>query len=76
MAAGCPLKRLRPSCGLYGSKEFRGRRRVLITAVAAMSNLSRETLYQARRGIMSDRTRVLLSRAISSIENLAGRYRR
>jgi hypothetical protein len=53
---------------LYGSKHFRGRRRVVISAIAAMSNLSRETVHQARRGVMSERTRALLSKTISAIE--------
>src|SRR5262245_34071857 len=63
-----PAEKIAALLRLYGSKEFRGRRRVLIGAIAAMSNLSRETVYQARRGIMSKRTRLLLSRAITSIE--------
>jgi hypothetical protein len=55
----------------YSPKQRRGRgRRILISAVAAMcgSGLSRQTIYLARRGIMSERTRALLSHAISSIE--------
>jgi len=43
--------------------------RILVGAIAAMSHLSRETLFQARRGIMSERTRALFSYTISSIES-------
>jgi hypothetical protein len=61
----------------YTPKQCRARgRRVLISAVAAMANLSRETVYLARRGIMSQRTRMLLSRAISSIEHGEVMFRR
>jgi hypothetical protein len=63
----------------YSPKQRRPRgRRVLISAVAAMcgSGLSRQTIYLARRGIMSERTRTLLSRAISSIERGEVTFRR
>jgi hypothetical protein len=60
----------------YTSKEGRRHRRVLISAVALMANLSRETVYQARRGIMSERTRARLSLAISSIERGEVTFRR
>jgi hypothetical protein len=65
-----PAEKIAALLRLYGSKEFRGRRRVLIGAVAAMwgSGVSRQTIYLARRGIMSERTRKLLSRALTSIE--------
>jgi hypothetical protein len=54
---------------LYSAPEFKRQRRVLISAVAAWSNLSRETVYQARRGTpMSRRVHVVLSRTISLIE--------
>jgi hypothetical protein len=71
-----PAEKIAALLRLYGSKDFRGRRRVLIGAVAAMANLSRETVYQARRGIISERTRALLSRAISSIERGEVTFRR
>jgi len=47
--------------------------RILVGAIAAMSHLSRETLFQARRGIMSERTRALFSYTISSIESARSR---
>jgi hypothetical protein len=71
-----PAEKIAALLRLYGSKEFRGRRRVLIGAVAAMANLSRETVYQARRGIMSERTRRLLSRAIAEVERGEVTFRR
>jgi hypothetical protein len=49
---------------------------VLISAIAAMANLSRETVYQAGRGIMSGRARKLLSRRISSIRRDEVTFRR
>jgi hypothetical protein len=60
----------------YTGKEGRRQRRVLISAIAAMSNLSRETVYQARRSIMSERTRKLLSRTLTSIERGEVTFRR
>jgi hypothetical protein len=60
----------------YTSKDCRRRHRVLMTAVAAMANLSRQTIYLARRGIMSERTCLLLSRAISAIERGEVTWRR
>src|SRR5262249_47080648 len=66
---GLPADKIVALLCSYTPKQCRAHgRRVLISAVAAMANLSRETVYQARRGIMSERTRMLLSRAISSIE--------
>ena len=54
---------------LYTAPEFKRQRRVLISVLAHMSNLSRETVYQARRGTpMSRRVHVVLSRTISLIE--------
>jgi hypothetical protein len=71
-----PAEKIAALLRLYGSKEFRGRRRVLMTAVAAMANLSRQTVYLARLGVMSERTRKLLSRTISSIERGEVTFRR
>jgi hypothetical protein len=54
---------------LYTAPEFKRQRRVLISVLAHMSNLSRETVYQARRGVrMSKRVRTVLSRTITLIE--------
>ena len=65
---GLPADKIAALLLWYASKECRRSCRVLISAVAAMANLSRQTVYLARRGIMSERTRLLLSRAISAIE--------
>ena len=61
---------------LYTSPECQGARRVLITAVASMCGLSRKTIYQARRGIMSERVRAVLSPVISWIDDDKVRFRR
>ena len=62
---------------LYTAPEFRRQRRVLISVLAHMSNLSRETVYQARRGVrMSKRVHVVLSRTISLIEKQGMHFKR
>jgi hypothetical protein len=52
--------------------EFRGRRRVPVRTLAGLVGLSYETLYQAMRHRMSERTRSLLSWWITAI--LGGRF--
>jgi hypothetical protein len=62
---------------LYTAPEFKRQRRVLISVLAHMSNLSRETVYQARRGVrMSKRVHVVLSRTITRIEKEGLYFRR
>ena len=48
-------------------REFRGPRRVPIKTLADHVGLSREILYQAMRGSISDRTQIVLSWAIIAI---------
>jgi hypothetical protein len=68
---------IRRSLQLYTAPEFKRQRRVLITMLAHMSNLSRETVYQARRGSpMSSRVRTVLSRTITLIEKEGLYFRR
>jgi hypothetical protein len=74
-----PANKIQALLCSYSPKQRRPHgRRVLISAVAAMcgSGLSRQTIYLARRGIMSARVRALLSRAISSIERGEVTFRR
>ena len=52
------------------------KRRVPLAAVASLCGLSRQTIYQARRGGMSDATRVILSRVVAWIETGEIRFRR
>jgi hypothetical protein len=58
----------------YGSKECRPR--IPIAAVAGLANLSRAEVYRARDGMVRERTRRLLSRALSSIERGEVSFRR
>jgi hypothetical protein len=54
---------------LYTAPEFKRQRRVLISVLAHMSNLSRMTIYRIRRGYpLTRRTQTVLTRTISSIE--------
>lgn len=48
--------------------DLRGERRVPIAAVASMCGLSRETVYQAMRGVMSGTTRAVLLAVIRQID--------
>ena len=57
-------------------REFRGPRRVPIKTLADHVGLSREILYQAVRGSISDRTQVLLSWAIIAIREGRLRFHR
>jgi hypothetical protein len=67
---------------VYTAPEFKSRRRILISVLAHMSNLSRETVYQARHGSprnkhgMSRRVHVVLSRTITAIEKEGLYFRR
>jgi hypothetical protein len=51
-------------------------RRVPIEAVAAIAQLSRPTIYEARRGRMTEDTRAILSKIIPQIESGEIRFRR
>ena len=57
-------------------REFRGPRRVPIKTLADHVGLSREILYQAMRGSISDRTQVVLSWAIIAIREGRLRFHR
>ena len=57
-------------------REFRGPRRVPIKTLADHVGLSREILYQAVRGSISDRTQVVLSWAIIAIREGRLRFHR
>jgi len=57
-------------------REFRGPRRVPIKTLADYVGLSREILYQAMRGSISDRTQVVLSWAIIAIREGRLRFHR
>ena len=54
--------------------QFRGPRRVPIKTLAGFVGLSHETLYQAMRGTVSDRTRAKLSWAIIAISDCRLRF--
>ena len=66
----------------YTSEAVRSQRRVLITAIAAWSNLHKDTVYEARRGCpsnkhgMSLRVRTVLSRTITHIEKQGMSFKR
>jgi hypothetical protein len=66
----------------YTSEAVRSQRHVLITAIAAWSNLHKCTVYEARRGCpsnkygMSQRVRTVLSRTITHIEKQGLHFRR
>ena len=78
----------RPSCVLSDAeiaralmryrydREFRGERRIPIKTLADHVGLSHETLYQAMRGSLSDRTQAVLSRAIIAIREGRLRFHR
>jgi hypothetical protein len=57
-------------------REFRGPRRVPIKTLADHVGLSREILYQAMRGSISDRTQVVLSGVIIAIREGRLRFHR
>jgi hypothetical protein len=57
-------------------RQFRGPRRVPIKTLADFVGLSHETLYQAMRGSISDRTRAKLSWAIIAIGDGRLRFHR
>jgi hypothetical protein len=62
---------------LYTAPEFKRQRRVLISVLAHMSNLSRMTIYRIRRGYpLTRRTRTVLTRTISYIEHQQLEWRR
>jgi hypothetical protein len=58
------------------NREFRGPRRVPIKTLADHIGLSPETLYQAMRGSVSDRTQAVLSWAIIAIREGRLRFHR
>jgi hypothetical protein len=65
------------SLQLYTAPEFKRQRRVLISVLAHMSNLSRMTIYRIRRGYpLTRRTHVVLTRVISHIEREQLEWRR
>jgi hypothetical protein len=57
-------------------RQFRGAKRIPIKTLADYVGLSHETLFQAMRGKISDRTRAKLSWAIVSISEERLRFRR
>jgi hypothetical protein len=57
-------------------RTFRGERRVPIKTLAGFVGLSHETVYQAMRGAISDRTRVKLSWALTAINDRRLQFRR
>src|SRR5262249_61459361 len=57
-------------------RQFRGPRRVPIKTLADFIGLSHETLFQAMRGSVSDRTRAKLSWAIVAIDEGRLSFRR
>jgi hypothetical protein len=57
-------------------RQFRGLRRVPIKTLAEFVGLSHETLFQAMRGKISDRTRGKLSWAIVAVGDRRLRFRR
>jgi hypothetical protein len=58
----------------YGKS--RGEHRVLITALADSCGLHRDTLYEARKGRLSEKTQIVLSKIIREIESGRIRYHR
>jgi hypothetical protein len=60
----------------YGIRRNRREQRVSISAIAGMTGLDRSTIYEARRGIMSERVRAVLLPVIASIERGELRFRR
>jgi hypothetical protein len=68
---------IRRSLQLYTTPEFKRQRRVLISVLAHMSNLSRMTIYRIRRGYpLTRRTQTVLTRTISFIEHQQMEWRR
>jgi len=57
-------------------RAFRGERRVPIRTLADFVGLSHETLYQAMRGSISDRTQTKLSWALTAIKDRRLQFRR
>jgi hypothetical protein len=57
-------------------RQFRGPKRIPIKSLADYVGLSHETLFQAMRGKVSDRTRAKLSQAIVSIAEGRLQFRR
>jgi len=57
-------------------RAFRGERRVPIRTLADFVGLSHETLYQAMRGSISDRTETKLSWALTAIKDRRLQFRR
>jgi len=57
-------------------RAFRGERRVPIRTLAGFVGLSHETLYQAMRGSISDRTQTKLSWALTAINDRRLQFRR
>src|SRR5262249_11364939 len=57
-------------------RQFRGSRRVPIKTLADFVGLSHETLYQAMKGSISDRTRAKLSWALAAINDRRLQFRR
>ena len=55
---------------------FTGSRRVPLSAIAQLCGLTRETIYQARRGVMSETTRTKLTTVIGWINEDKVRFRR
>jgi hypothetical protein len=65
------------SLQLYTAPEFKRQRRVPISVLAHMSNLSRMTIYRIRRGYpLTRRTHTVLTRTISFIEHQQMEWRR
>jgi hypothetical protein len=65
------------SLQFYTSPELRRQRRVLISVLAHMSNLSRMTIYRIRRGYpLTRRAQTVLTRTISFIEHQQMEWRR
>jgi hypothetical protein len=57
-------------------RTFRGERRVPIKTLGDYVGLSHETLYQAMKGSISDRTRAKLSWALAAISDRRLQFRR